>query len=314
MAQMAWVFDAPTGVYKNNALSAKIYEAATEEMVFMDHVLPLNEMGRKRGENITLTRVAQLAEPTSAKLSETERIPEDSFSITTTSITVDDWGRAVPFTSFLDDLTHFDLDNAVQRLLKTQMSKVLDAEAATAFKKAKVKYAPTGLSSNNIATNGTFGATATANMNTYHAEEIRDYLYDTLLAPPVSGEDYVGVFRTLGLRGMKRDPAWEEWHKYADPQAKFNGEVGRWENIRFIETNHSTALGKTGAGAVLGEGVVFGSDAVAYVEVLAPELRAMVPQDFGRSKAVAWYGIMNFGLIWDTGNAGEAKIIHVGSA
>ena len=87
MAQMAWTFDAPTGVYKNHALSAKIYEAAIEEMVFMDHVLPLNEMGRKRGENITLTRVAQLSEPTSAKLSETERIPEDSFSITTTSIT-----------------------------------------------------------------------------------------------------------------------------------------------------------------------------------------------------------------------------------
>jgi hypothetical protein len=38
-----------------------------------------------------------------------------------------------------------------------------------------------------------------------------------------------------------------------------------------------------------------------------------VPEDYGRSKGVAWYGIFEFGLIWDTGNAGEAKIIHVTS-
>jgi hypothetical protein len=59
--------------------------------------------------------------------------------------------------------------------------------------------------------------------------------------------------------------------------------------------------------------VVFGSDAVAMAEVMTPELRAAIPQDFGRSKAVAWYGNLGFGLIWDTGNAGEAKVVHVGS-
>jgi hypothetical protein len=110
------------------------------------------------------------------------------------------------------------------------------------------------------------------------------------------------------------DPAWEDWHKYTDPSAKYNGEVGKIENIRFIEINNSGALNNSiGSGGVLGEGVIFGSDAVAMAVALDPELRAGIPQDFGRSQAVAWYAIADFGLVWDTANAGEAKVVHITS-
>jgi N4-gp56 family major capsid protein len=138
-------------------------------------------------------------------------------------------------------------------------------------------------------------------------------MFDTLQVPPLEGGDYLAIVRTLGLRGIKRDDNWEEWHKYTDPQAKFNGEVGRIESIRFIETNHARAFGKIGTGSVLGEGVVFGDEGVAIAEAMTPELRAAIPGDFGRSRAVAWYGILAFEPIWDTGNAGEAKIVHVTS-
>ena len=45
-----------------------------------------------------------------------------------------------------------------------------------------------------------------------------------------------------------------------------------------------------------------------------PELRAAIPKDFGRSRSVAWYGILEFGLVWDTANAGEARVIHLTSS
>lgn len=313
MANFTWSFDAPTGTFKQHALSKRLYEAAIAESVLMDYVRPVEGFGKKQGENVTLVRVANIAEPTTAALNEGQKIPEDAFSLSTTSITVTEIGRAVPYTSLSQDLSAFDLENPIQNKLKQQMTLVLDTMAATSFKTAKVKYAPTGLASNNITTNGTFGAAATANLNVFHIEEIRDYLYDTLQVPPYDGDEYVGIFRTLGLRGIKRDPDWEEWHKYTDPSAKYNNEIGKLENIRFVETNHSTAFGKVGTGSVLGEGVVFGEDGIAMAEVMTPELRAAIPGDFGRSKAVAWYGILNFGIIWDTGNAGQARIIHVGS-
>lgn len=312
MAQFTWTFDAPSGTYKSHALSQRLWEAAVENSVFMDHVMPVDGFGRNSGETVTLTRVRNITEPESAELDEAVRIPEDEFELSVQTITVRELGRAVPFTNLANDLSNFDLTNPIQRKLRDQMRLVLDTMAATAFKQAQIKYVPDGATSNDIATNGTPGAAATSNMNVWHVEEIRDYMFDTLHVPPL-GDDYVGIFRTLGLRGIKRDDAWEEWHKYTDPQVKFNGEVGRIEGVRFIETNHARALGKVGSGSVLGEGFVFGEDSVAMAEAMTPELRAAIPGDFGRSRAVAWYGILEFGIIWDTGNAGEARILHVTS-
>lgn len=313
MAQFTWTYDSPSNTYKNHAMSMKLYEAAAANSVFLDHVRPVEGFGRKKGESVTLTRVRNITEPGSAVLDESMRIPEDEFDLATKQITVQELGRSVPYTSLADDLSEFDIENPIQRKLKDQMRLVLDTMAATAFKRAKVKYVPTGASTNNITTNGTPGAQATVNMNLFHVEEIRDYLYDTLHCPPAEGDTYVGIFRTLGLRGLKRDTSWDEWHKYTDPQAKWNGEVGRIEGVRFIESNHASALGKIGNASVLGEGVIFGEDGVCLAEAMTPELRAAVPSDFGRSRAVAWYGILEFDIVWDTGNAGEARVVHVSS-
>jgi len=312
MAQFTWTFDSPTGTYKSHAMSRRLYEAAVAKSVGMDHVKPFEGFGRKMGETLTITRIANITEPGSANLTEGERISEDTFSLSTTSVTVVELGRAVPYTSLADDLSFHDLENPIQTKLREQMRLVLDSKFFDAATSGQVKYVPTGLASRTITTNGTAGAAATANMNVWHLETIRDYLFDTLNAPGAEGDDYIGIFRTLGIRGIKRDPAFEEWHKYTDPSVKFNSEVGRMEQIRLIETNH--ALDNIGTGSVLGEGVVFGSDFVAMAEVLSPEMRAAIPQDFGRSKAVAWYGILEFLQIWgDSGSAGEARAVHVTS-
>lgn len=313
MANFTWTFDAPTGTYKSHAMSMHLYEAALAKSVFMDYVRPVEGFGRKRGETVTITRVANLAEPTNPTLTEGIRIPEDTMSITTKGITVQEIGRSVPFTSLAEDLSEFDIENMVQKRLRDQMRLALDTLVSTGFKKAKIVYVPTGVAANNIATTGTAGAQATENMNVFHVESIRDYLFDTLKCPPWEGDDYMAIFRTLSLRGIRRDPAWEIWHQYTDPQSKYNGETGKMEQVRFVETNHSQALATVGASSCLGEGVVFGEDAVGMAEAMTPELRAAIPADFGRSKAVAWYGILAFDIIWDTANAGQARIVHVSS-
>lgn len=316
MAEFTWTFDAPTGTYKQHALSRELFYASLEKSVFMDHVSTADGYGRKQGENVTLVRVRTVTEPTTAVLSEGIRIPEDSFRLSTRSITVAEIGRSIPFTSFAQDLSFFDLENAIQRRLRDQMRLVLDTMAATAYKTAQVKYTPRGAASGNFDTGGTVTTSAIANWGVYHCERVRDFLFDTLQAPGVDGGDeYVGIFRTLAMRGLKSDPDWEQWHVYTDPQAKFNSEVGKIEQIRHIETNHALALALQGTSSVLGEGIVFGDDSVTMAEVLTPELRGQtnVGQDFGRANAVAWYGILQFGIIWDTSNAGEGRVVHVTS-
>ena len=42
-------------------------------------------------------------------------------------------------------------------------------------------------------------------------------------------------------------------------------------------------------------------------------LLAAIPAEFGLHKAVAWYGILGMGIVWDTANDGEARIIRLTS-
>lgn len=315
MAQFTWSFDAPSGVFKSHAMSEQIRFAAIAEAKFMQFVVTEPGYGKKRGETITMTRVSRLAIPTSGQLQETVQIPEDVISLTTVSITVSEWGRSVPYTSLSTDLNEYNMENIIQRALRDQMKIILDNACAAAFKTGQIKAEMTGVSSINFDTGGSATQTALANLNFYGCEQIRDYMYSTLNVPPFEGDDYIGLVSTKAKRGIVSDPAFESWKKYTDPEAKYNSEIGRLENIRFVEINNTGALSANPGASqtVQGEAVIFGADAVAIAVAEDPELRARIPTDFGRSRAVAWYGILNFGLVWTTSNAGEARVIHVTS-
>lgn len=309
-----WNYDAPSGVYKNHEMSSKLRMAAIAETKFMQFVTPEAGYGKKKGESITITRVSNIAVPSSGKISENNRIPEDELVLSTVAITVAEWGRAVPYTSLSEDLGKFDVENMIQKKLRDQMALVLDRAAANGFKQALVKATPDGVSSIQFSTNGVAPTQALANLDVYHIEQIRDYMFSTLNIPPYEGDDYICLVSTKGKRGIISDPNWETWHKYTDPQSKFKSEIGRLENIRFVEINNQLSLsGSLGLNGVLGEAVFFGDDAVAMAVAQDPELRAAIPQDFGRSKSVAWYGVLEFGQVWNTANPGEAKIVHVTS-
>jgi hypothetical protein len=116
---------------------------------------------------------------------------------------------------------------------------------------------------------------------------------------------------TGALSHRERGNRW----KYTDPTAMFNAEVGRIEQVRFMDTNHDRAAARVGNAGVLGEGFVFGKEAIAFA--LAKELGTYVtpPQGHaGRFRAISWYGIIGFRMIWeDSANPGEANVVHVGS-
>src|SRR5512142_1793183 len=99
MAGFTWTWDADTGTHKNHEISRKLWQAATEETICMDYVRPVAGVGRKMGETGTLMRLSAMTEPTSGTLTEGVRIPEDGYSISSTTITVSEFGRAVPYTS-----------------------------------------------------------------------------------------------------------------------------------------------------------------------------------------------------------------------
>ena len=314
MANHSWVVDAPSGVYKNHDLSSKLRMASIKEAKFMQFVKPEEGYGKKKGENVTITRVSNVTVPSDDSLTELVRIPEDTLSLSTQAIAVVERGRSIPYTSLAVDLSAFDIQNAIQKKLKDQMKLRMDISAAAAFKAGKILAIPTGISATTFETDGGASNTAASNMNVYHVESVRDYMFSTLNIAPYMNDDYVCIMITQAKRGLMSDPAWIDWKKYTDPDAKFNGEIGRLENIRFVETNHTSALADgLGTGDIMGEAVFFGEDPVSMAVAEDPHLRAEdnVGHDFGRAKSVAWYGIYGFGQIWsDSANAGEARVVY----
>lgn len=311
-----WEYDAPSGVYKNHALSADIRMASIAQTKFVQFTSTEPGYGKKKGESVTVTRVSNVDVPNDDALDELERIPEDEFSLSTQAIEVSERGRAIPYTSLSLDMAHFDIENAIQRKLRDQLALRMDYLAAAGFKEGQLKAVPNGVASLALATNGTTSTTASSNMQVYHVETIRDLLFSTYLMSPYADGDFVCLASTKACRGIKRDPNWEKWHTYASPEAKFMGEIGKIEGVRFIEVNNTLSLSSSlGTNGVMGEAVFFGADPVAMATVMDPELRAKESEDYGRSKGVAWYGNYGFGQIWkDSANAGEARVIHFTSA
>jgi len=314
MANFLWTVDVPAGVMRSHTLSSKLRFAAVANTRFVQFCKSEPGFGRKKGDTITIQKIKNITVPTDGTVDEDDFIPIDTFSVATTAITVDEFGRGVEYTSLAEDLGEFNLENAIQKKLRDQLGAVLDRKAATAFKTTYVCAVPSSAAGITWDTDGTLSTIAYNNLSVAHCGVIRDYMTDTLNVPFWEKQNYIGIASTKALRGIKVDPEFMEWRKYLNPgDVLYNSEVGMVEQIRFVESNDTTSLSNAkGSGSPLGEAVIFGEDAVAMVEVITPELRAAIPGDFGRKKAVAWYGVLQFGLIWSaTATAGEARVVYV---
>ena len=119
----------------------------------------------------------------------------------------------------------------------------------------------------------------------------------------------------------------ETIHQYSDTGFKLimNGEIGRYENNRYVEqTNIAKGVGTTGISTAAGGDMVawsqgksdwmftFGNDTVAEAVAVPEEMRGKIPSDYGRSKGVAWYYLGGFGIVHTL--AANARIVKWDSA
>lgn len=306
---MAWEFDAPTGVYKDHALSSNIRNAAVADAMFMRFVRPESGYGSRRGQSITITRVFPLDKAT--RVSELDRLPSGRPLIDTVDIQVAEWGFKIPVTNFEKELTHFDLTNQFQRVLRDQMRLTMDDMVASAMKATPIKYIPTA-TGGVFDTDGTPSTQADENMSIDDLRKIHDELR-TLKAPKFRNNKYVGILSTKAARGIKNDPEYKDWFAPTDSAPFRDARLRDVEGFMLMESNHEDALSdELGSSGVLGESVFFGADPAVLATVEEPELRAGIPEDLGRFREVGWVGAIESGLVWDTAN--EGRVIHVTSS
>lgn len=319
MPAYTWTFDVASGTFKNHFISKKVRYAAIVDTVCQQFVRVEPNFGKNKGETVNIRRIRNIAVPTNARLSETTKIPIDTFATSSATITVAEFGRGVEYTKWSEDLEHFDLEGGISRKLKDQMKVVTDNAVAAMMKSISVYVIaiPTGLSSVTWDEDGTPSTSATVNVNVDICGIIRDQMRDTYQIPFWESSWYAGIGSTKLLRGIKSDPNFQFWRQYLRPgDVLMNSEVGMVEQIRWVESNNTNAFANNkGTGSVLGEGVVFGEDFIVMAEVEPFELRVPIPGDAGRQKAVVWYGQGEWGIPWaNTATAGEVRGIRISSS
>lgn len=316
-----WNYDAATGTYKSHALSGELLKLAALKWKFVPFTKKLDGYGKKMGETFTMPFYDALSIPANnGELSEKSRIPIDTLSMTTYSITIKEWGRGVEYSSLAEDLSKLSPKTGAQKRLTDQMNECMDNAAAAAFTgtHAKLIYQPTSLTGGTMDTDGTASTTALVNLTKHHLAAIRDYMMNNIHCPFYESEWYIGLLSTKALRGLKDDRVIQAFNLYLQKgDLLYKSEVGSCESIRLVEVNNANALDNSiGSGDCLGEGVVFGDDAVGRIEIDYPELRAdpNYQSDFGRRRAVAWYGTVAFDVMFQSANDREARIVRIGSA
>lgn len=306
---MSWTFDAPSGTYKNHALSKDIRRQAIADAQFMRFMRAEPGFGRGKGESVTITRVLSL--PLATRVSETDRLPSGRPAIQTKQVNTAEWGFKIPVTDYEKRLSHFNIMDPFQSALRDQMTLTMDAMSATAMKLTPIKYTPmaTGF---NLETDGTPSGTSDRNMGVQDLRRIHDYLHGDLKAPAFKNGKYVGILSTKGARGIKNDSEYKDWVAPTSSEPLISGKLKSIEGFDLYETNHFDAMDNTaGASTVLGEAIFFGMDAGGLVEVMSPEIRMGIPEDLGRFAEVGWVGIIDAFLVWET--AALARAVHVTS-
>ncbi len=309
---MSWEWDAPSGVYKDHFLSAKIREAAVADSHFMRFVTPERGYGKGKGGTVNITRFGEL--PLATTVTEQDRLPEGKPPTTMQTLDVDEWGFKVKMTELEENLTHFDLRNPTQRALKNQMRLTMDKMVADAFKTTPIVAHSTTQGTAIIDTDGTPDAASTKNLDAGCLQDLYDYLRGDLKCPAFKNGRYVGILSTKAARGIKQDDDFQIWFsRTGDKKTHVTGLLSNIEGFDLFETNHFDALDNTiGTSDATGEAVFFGDDAAFLAVVDQPELRMGAPEDLGRFRDIGWVGTIAAGLVWDV--AASARSIFWTSA
>lgn len=322
MAGQVWAVNSLGGFMYSRQLS-NVLRMAVQPLVkfrqFAD-VRDGSQQGKKKGDIFTWDVFSDVA-TAGGVVSETNTMPETNFTITQGTLTMSEAGNSVPYSGKLDNLSKFPVMELIQKVLKNDAVKAFDRMAWAQFNQAPLRVLPTGGTSTTsvtLFTNGTITGTNTVAFNSNHAKAVVDLMKERNI-PAYLGDDYYALSWPTTLRTFKNNL--ETIHQYSETGFKLimNGEIGRYENIRYVEqTNIVKGVSTDGAtGTAWSQGVsdwifFMGNDTVAEAIAVPEEMRGKIPSDYGRSKGVAWYYLGGFGIVHTL--AANARIVKWDSA
>ncbi len=307
MAGQVWAVNSLGGYLYSRQLS-NVLRMTVQPLVkfrqFAD-VHDISQQGKKKGDSFTWDVVSDVA-TAGQVLIETNTMPETNITITQGTLTITEAGNSVPYSGKLDNLSKFPVEDIIKKAMKNDAVKSFDRLAWAQFNQTLLRAIPTGGTNTatvTLYTNGTVTGTNSIAYNNGHAKSIVDQMKERNI-PAYIADDYYAIAWPTTLRTFKNNL--ETIHQYSDTGFNLimNGEIGRYENVRYIEkTNIAKGTGTDGTTQTpwvngLSDWIFFfGNDTVAEAIAVPEEMRGKIPTDYGRSKGIAWYYLGGFGIV-----------------
>lgn len=246
------------------------------------------------------------------QLDETQKMPKSGFKITQTEGVITEYGNGVDYTGKLNDLSEQPLTDIIRKVLRLDVAEAMDVASHAQYNATPLRVAPTNGNSTTSITLTEDSSCAITNavaFGTGHVRAVVATMKERNI-PAYDGDDYLAIARPQTYIGLKGDL--EGVNKYTDTGLTSirNGEIGRYENMRFIEQTHIPAGGAKDSttwdpqtetadpwnGGKSDWMFFMGADTVAEGICVPEELRGAIPTDFGRDHGIAWYALLGFGL------------------
>lgn len=303
MAGQVWNTSALGGYMWSANLSRKLRTALQPMVRYRQFCDAREAFGLGKGEKFNWN-VYSDTQDQGGSLSETETMPETNYTITQQSLTVTEYGISVPYTKKLDDLSEHPVTEVIHKVLKNDARKALDSAAHAQYALTPLTLQGGASSAVTLATDGTFSASA-VEMDKGHVKNIADIIAERDI-PTFDGNNYMAISRPTALRTLKDDL--EGIHTYTTEgwHVIMNGEKGRYEGIRFVEQTNVASIGYSASDQIF----FFGADTVVEAFAIPEEIRGKIPTDYGRSRGIAWYALLGYGLAHTS--AAQSRILEWG--
>lgn len=284
----------------------------------------------RSGQTFTWDTVPMMSRASRA-LTETNTIPQGQHTILQGTLTMNERGFSVPYTELLESLSQFSVRQPIMKVLKYDAGVDLDCLTHQQFNLTPLRVAATAAADSvSLTTNSTATLTNSVGLSTANVKSIVDTMKGRNI-PRFENDDYYALSRPAGLRAVKNTLETLSQYTESGFEMIMNGEIGRsYENVRFVEqttvpsggaadtttfdaftdtADPWNVAGATGAGDWC---FFFGADTVCEAIHTAEEIRAKIPDDFGRSKGIAWYALLGYGITHT--NVTQARILKWDSA
>lgn len=333
MAGQLWAVNSLGGYYYSLNLSKELRMGVQATSKFRQFADVKDAFGKvtRSGQTFTWDVVPMMGRG-DRSLTETNTIPQGNHTVVQGTLTMNERGYSVPYTELLENLSQFAVRQPIMKVLKYDAMVDLDALVWQQFNKTPLRAAATATGDAiTLTTNSTATLTVSQGISTTNLKSIVDTMKGRNI-PYYTDRDYYAISRPLALRKLKDQL--ESIYQYTTDGLEMimNGEIGRYSDTRFVE---QTAIPSGGAADSttfnpftdtsdpwnVGTGsngdwvFVFGADTVCEAVHTPEEIRAKIPDDYGRSKGIAWYALLGYGITHnDSSNVAQARIVKFDSA